>query len=114
MSWESTLEPLGRLVAVLLPLVLAAWGLSHWLKKRAQAPGSGQLRIVSALAVGSRERLVLVEVEGERVLIGVTPHAITALWQPHAFAQALAHRQNAAAVTASSSASKETGDGHPG
>ncbi|PCG14099.1 MAG: flagellar biosynthetic protein FliO [Sphingomonas sp.] len=38
-----------------------------------------QLRFVRALAVGQRERLMLVEAEGELMLIGVSPGSVTLL-----------------------------------
>ncbi len=90
---EAMIEPLGRMLIVLLALLLAAWGLNQWLKRRTGAPAGGQLRIVTAVAVGQRERLVLVEVEGEQLLVGVTPHGITPLWHPRPFGEVLASRQ---------------------
>ena len=38
-----------------------------------------ELRFVRALAVGQRERLMLVEAEGELMLIGVSPGSVTLL-----------------------------------
>ncbi|MEM7701901.1 MAG: flagellar biosynthetic protein FliO [Pseudomonadota bacterium] len=78
----------SSLLAVFLSLALVvalAWGVL-WLLKRFQDGSFGRLsgadtgpslRFEKALPVGPRERLVLVEIEGEQWLFGVTAHAIT-------------------------------------
>ncbi|TCO79675.1 flagellar protein FliO/FliZ [Plasticicumulans lactativorans] len=52
-----------------------------WLARRLPmlGPGRGPLRVAGSLVVGSRERIVLVEVDGERVLVGVAPGMVTRL-----------------------------------
>ncbi len=70
----------GALVALLLVIALIL-GLA-WLLKR--MPGSGfrqndQLRLVASTAVGAKERLVVVEVAGQQLLLGVTAGGITRL-----------------------------------
>lgn len=66
MTSLAALLPLGLLVVL---LVGALW----WLQKRHRlAPGLGhQIAIKGAAMVGPRERVVLIEVEGQRVLVGV-------------------------------------------
>ncbi|MGB3471683.1 MAG: flagellar biosynthetic protein FliO [Erythrobacter sp.] len=78
----------SSLLAIIISLgfvVALAWG-TLWLLKRFQDGSFGRLsgaetgktlRFEKALPVGPRERLVLVEVEGEHLLLGVTAHAIT-------------------------------------
>lgn len=44
------------------------------------ATRSGDLRVVGSIAVGSRERVVLVEADGSRMLIGVAPGRVQALY----------------------------------
>lgn len=44
------------------------------------ATRSGDLRVVGSIAVGSRERVVLVEADGNRMLIGVAPGRVQALY----------------------------------
>lgn len=76
---------LGMLVALGIVLGLA-WVCLKFLRQW-QERGLGtregeperQLRFVRALAVGQRERLMLVEAEGELLLIGVTAGAVTLL-----------------------------------
>jgi len=70
----------GALVALFAVLALIV-GLA-WLLKR--LPGSGlrntdQLRVLTSLAVGQRERVVVVQVGQQQLLLGVTAHSITAL-----------------------------------
>jgi flagellar protein FliO/FliZ len=82
----------GTLFSSLLAIVISlafvgalAWG-TLWLLKRFQDGSFGRLagtdmgrtlRFEKALPIGPRERLVLVEVDGEHLLLGVTAHAIT-------------------------------------
>jgi len=71
------LQVLAALAAVLALVVAASW-LLH--KVRSQALGGGQLiQIKSTVSVGTRERVMLIEVAGEWVLVGVTPGNISTL-----------------------------------
>lgn len=65
---------LGAIIAVLLLCAFAA-------RRLLGAPqgGGGQIRILAVRALGTRERLVLVEVAGEVTLLGVTQNGISAL-----------------------------------
>ena len=70
----------GAVFALLLVLALIV-GLG-WLLKR--MPGSGfrpaeGMKLVASLNVGARERLVVVEVNGQQLLLGVTANGITTL-----------------------------------
>ncbi|KAF1722434.1 flagellar biosynthetic protein FliO [Pseudoxanthomonas wuyuanensis] len=72
----------GAFVALILVLGLIL-GLA-WLLKR--MPGSGlglrqndQLRVVTTLAVGGKERLMVIEIGGEQLLIGVAAGGIHTL-----------------------------------
>lgn len=76
---------LGMLLALGIVLGLA-WVclkfLRQWQERgfgRREGEPDRQLRFVRALAVGQRERLMLVEAEGELMLIGVAPGAVTLL-----------------------------------
>jgi len=63
----------GVLVVIVAIFVLA------WLSRRllgVSYGGSSGLRIDGGLALGSREKLVVVEVEGRRLLLGMTPGSI--------------------------------------
>ncbi len=74
----------GNVLQVLvgLAVVLGAFALTAAFLRRATRAASGRagaLRVVDAVAVGTRERVLLVEVEGERVLVGIAPGHIAAL-----------------------------------
>jgi flagellar protein FliO/FliZ len=66
-----------------LLLVLAAVFAAGWLLRRARGLQRTRttegLAVVAEIAVGPRERVVLVEVAGERVLVGVAPGNVRAL-----------------------------------
>lgn len=74
----------GSVVQVIfsLLLVLAAVMLVAWLLKRLNLPqyGSGNvLKVVSSIAVGQRERIVLVEVNDTWLVVGVAPGQVRTL-----------------------------------
>jgi len=65
-------------LAVVLGLVLAL----AWLVRRLGLPGataSGAIKVVAGAAVGQRERVVLLEVGGTWLVIGVAPGHVSAL-----------------------------------
>lgn len=89
-SWaaEATLPAAGigagQVMTVLagLAFVLALVFGCGWFVKRfggMQTARSGAIKVVSVLPVGSRERLALVEVGGQQLLLGVTAQQITTL-----------------------------------
>lgn len=74
----------GSIVQLLvgLAIVLALVGAVAWLLKRIstfRAPGSGLIRVLAGVAVGQRERIVLVEVGGTWLLVGVAPGQVSTL-----------------------------------
>lgn len=74
----------GSLLQVMLSLllVLAAIILVAWVLKRINLPqnsASGALKVVSGVAVGQRERIVLVEINDTWLVVGVAPGQVTAL-----------------------------------
>ncbi len=69
-------------VVIGLAAVLALVGAVAWLLKRfsgLRGTGSDLIRVVGAAAVGQRERIVLVEVGGTWLLVGVAPGQVRAL-----------------------------------
>jgi len=85
---EQVANPLAQLpsMGLSLALVLALIVAAAWLLRRspwgALARASGQLKIVATLPLGPKERLVLVEAGGQRVLLGVGPAGIFPIHQP--------------------------------
>ncbi|XBS68370.1 flagellar biosynthetic protein FliO [Acerihabitans sp. KWT182] len=68
----------GTLGVILLLIVVGAW----LVRKLGLAPSvkpSRRLRVLAGCSVGQRERVVVVEVEGTWLVLGVTPQHITPL-----------------------------------
>lgn len=66
----------GELVRVVLSLaaIIALIFVAGWFSRRLQArttPGGRRLRCVETMAVGARDRLMLVDADGKRLLIGM-------------------------------------------
>ncbi len=63
-----------------LGFVLLMIGAIAWVLKRVSGPtaiSSGHLRILSVLAVGTRERIALIQAGKDQVLVGITPTGIS-------------------------------------
>ncbi len=74
----------GSVLQVILSLllVLAAVVMVAWVLKRINLPQQGAgntLKVISGVAVGQRERVVLVEVNDTWLLVGVAPGQVNAL-----------------------------------
>jgi len=74
----------GSVLQVILSLllVLAAVVLVGWILKRINLPQQGAgnaLKVVSGVAVGQRERIVLVEVNDTWLVVGIAPGCVNAL-----------------------------------
>jgi flagellar biosynthetic protein FliO len=86
-SGSSTLpagSPTGSLLQTLFALivVLAVLGALAWFLKRygpKVAGGNANLRVVGSLNLGGRERIVVVEVGNEWIVVGASPGRINAL-----------------------------------
>ena len=77
-AWSSIFQLFSALVLVLLIFFGVVW-----LLKRLQ-PGlasgqAGGMRVVSSLSLGTRERLLLVQMGEQQLLLGVSPAGITLL-----------------------------------
>lgn len=104
----SFMTVMSSLLAIILSLAFVlglAWG-ALWLLRKFQDGSFGklsgdtegrELRFERALPVGQRERLVLVEVDGEQMLLGVTAHSITMLksWPDNSLGSAPSPSPNA-------------------
>jgi len=74
----------GELLRVLLSLaaVVALIFVAGWLSRRMQArnrPGGRRIRCVEAMAVGARDRVLLLDADGKRLLVGVGPGGMRTL-----------------------------------
>jgi flagellar protein FliO/FliZ len=74
----------GNLMQVLFGLiaVLALMALAAWLLRRfnvAKGLGGASIRVIGAVSVGNRERVVVVEVADQWIVVGVAPGSVNAL-----------------------------------
>jgi flagellar protein FliO/FliZ len=72
-AWQATASML---------LVLAAIVAAAWLLRRAMRPSSGQaslLRVLAAVSVGPRERVVIVQAGSQWLVLGVAAGRVSAL-----------------------------------
>jgi flagellar protein FliO/FliZ len=65
------------LVLVLLSVVALAWLMRRF--GRLQSAANGSLEVIGGLALGARERVVLVQVGDTQVLVGVAPGRVEAV-----------------------------------
>ncbi len=67
---------MAYLLLVIALILLSAWLARH---KRAGSSAAHSLRVRAQLALGLREKLVIVQVDGRRLLLGLTPGRIQLL-----------------------------------
>lgn len=68
------------ILSLLLPcIILVIYGLKRMLVQPLGKTVNQSIQMTHQLAIGSKERLVCVEVNGTRLLLGVTPHTISTL-----------------------------------
>ena len=74
---DQMLPALGALVIVLALILALAWVAKRWMG----TPGISRssFKVLGAMSLGPREKLLLVDVGGKQVLLGVTPGSITSL-----------------------------------
>ena len=80
--WEPALRMIASLVAV-----LAVVGALAWIAGRLRNGGrlqAGLIQIVSGVSLGSREKVVLLRVGNEEILVGVSPSGMSPLHVLHA------------------------------
>ncbi len=77
LSTENTMQMLGGLVLVLIVILGLAW----ILKRFSLVPGTanGTMKLVAATGVGQRERVVIVEINGTWLVLGVAPGRVNML-----------------------------------
>jgi flagellar biogenesis protein FliO len=75
-SAPSGLRAFGSLVLVLGLAGASLWALKKYGRGRIPGSGGGKLRVEETLALGERRFVSILEAEGERFLIGLTPQGI--------------------------------------
>ena len=69
----------GSMVLVLGLAGASLWGLKKYGRGRLPGSGGGKLRVEETLALGDRRFVSILEVEGERFLLALTPQSISLL-----------------------------------
>ena len=77
--WGTMLQSFGMLLLVLAVLVLVLWLMRRYLAHPGGAGRQGVIRMIASLYVAPKERVALVDVLGEKLLIGITPQQISFL-----------------------------------
>lgn len=73
---------MGKMALGLLVVIALIFACSAMIKRMGalrHLRGDSQLRVISAQQLGQRERIVMVETEDARLVLGVTPHTISVL-----------------------------------
>lgn len=76
-STGSLLQTIAALVFVLALLMALAWGMKRYGPKA--MGNNSKMRVISSLNLGGRERIVLVEVGDQWIVVGASPGRINAL-----------------------------------
>ena len=74
---ESSLRMVGSMFVVLALVALCAWILRRWRDR--QGSENGSIEIVSGITLGSKERIVLLRIGDEQILVGVSPAGMRSL-----------------------------------
>lgn len=78
-GWAALRVALG-LLGILLLMGGLYWGFHRWLGGRwGWGSGKGGMRVLSSLYLGPKQRLALVEVQGEQLVLGISEGRITLL-----------------------------------
>lgn len=73
----SSVATLASMVGGLIVVLLLIFALAYMVKRLNLVPSNqGVLKTIAVTALGQKEKLVLVEVDGQQYLLGVTPHQV--------------------------------------
>jgi len=82
---RSVLDSAFTAAIMLVGVLAVAWLLRRTSRMRlAQSDGNAHIRVLSQKSLGMREKLVLVDVDGARILLGITQNNIQCLHSPGA------------------------------
>ncbi|WP_372965766.1 flagellar biosynthetic protein FliO [Marinobacter sp.] len=81
---QSAPDTLGMVVSLglgLVAVIAVIYGCAWLIRRMTGMAGmnNNAIRVVSVLAIGTRERIALVEVGGQQILLGITPGSIRTL-----------------------------------
>ena len=77
----SPLATLGKLAVALLIVLVVFWAFAKFMKQMQVGQGGSHtgLKVIGALSLGQRERVVVVQAGSEQLVLGVTSSAINTL-----------------------------------
>lgn len=68
------------ILGFILPLIFGfLYALKYLLNRPFRRKSTPVIQMTHQLSIGAKERLLCVEIEGTRLLLGITPHTITTL-----------------------------------
>jgi flagellar protein FliO/FliZ len=73
------LKSFGMLLLVLAALIFVLWVLRRYFTQSGVGGQQGVIRMIASLYVAPKERIALVDVLGQKLLIGITPQQISFL-----------------------------------
>lgn len=77
-SGRALTEIVISLAIVILVIIILAWGFK---KLTLRLPGSRQIKVICSLPLGTKERLLVIEIQGKQRVLGVTPHNVNFLFE---------------------------------
>ncbi len=77
--WATMLKSFSMLLVVLAILILVMWFLRRYFAQSGATGKQGIIQMLASMYVAPKERIALVDVLGEKILIGITPQQITFL-----------------------------------
>lgn len=82
MSMWELVKMLAGLVLVFGLMVLLLWVLRR-MQQRLQIQGSARrgIRLIDTLSVGARQKIVVIEMDNQRLMVGITPQQMSSLGQ---------------------------------
>ncbi len=79
-TWMMLLRTLLSLAAVIAVIYALSWVMKKYLKpERWSKTANGDVRILESLSIDPRKKLLVVEVQNQRILLGVSDHSIQKL-----------------------------------
>lgn len=77
--WSVILKSFGMLLIVLGILIAVLWLIRRYVAREGSMGQAGVIRLLASLYVAPKERVALIDVLGEKILIGITPNQISFL-----------------------------------
>jgi flagellar biogenesis protein FliO len=94
---EASLQQRGaQLLGLLVLMGIFAYGAVQWHRRRGRPQGTN-IRVLAVKPLGQREKVAILDVLGERMVLGITAHRISLLSQgPASFSTMMRHEDEKA------------------